>query len=334
MNSDRLWITWETQRRNRSMSKAVGARLCEWDIPGGRITRYFRLIVRSIVEVSRAKPSVVFVQNPSLVLAALGIIIGRLRGLVTVVDAHNGGLYPREGNSQVLNRVARMLVRSAPLTIVTNPSLAEHVRAMGGRPVVVPDPLPKLAPRCVSNREKKSFDVVFVCTWAEDEPFIEVIHAAELLPEDVILYITGNSRGRDREYGRPLPSNVVLTGFLDDQDYLSLLYASDLIVDLTTRQDCLVCGAYESVAANKPMILSDTPATRAYFDRGVIYTNNSANDIARAIIQARNNALSLTAEVKLLRQEIVHREALALRRLEEEIDALVRVSPDLEWIRR
>ena len=57
----------------------------------------------------------------------------------------------------------------------------------------------------------------------------------------------------------------------------------DATIDLTTRENCLVCGAYQSIAAGKPMVLSKTRALQTFFPAGAVYTDNSAADIRRCI---------------------------------------------------
>ena len=79
------------------------------------------------------------------------------------------------------------------------------------------------------------------------------------------LYVTGKSKGREQQYGKPLPANIKLTGYLPEPEYLSLLNACDLVLDLTTRDHCLVCGAYEAVSFNKPFVLSNNQATQGLF---------------------------------------------------------------------
>jgi glycosyltransferase involved in cell wall biosynthesis len=144
--------------------------------------------------------------------------------------------------------------------------------------------------------------VLFVCSWAADEPYMEVIEAARLLGPDVDILITGNSRGREHKIGRGLPSNVVLTGFLDDSAYDELLQDSDLVIDLTAREDCLVCGAYEAMAASRPLLLSDTRALRQYFDRGTLFTSNHADDIARQTRTALTQLPEMAREMQLLKE--------------------------------
>ena len=75
----RIWITWEVQRRNITMSKILGASLHEFIVDAPAWRRYPVLIARTIRLIWRTKPEIIFSQNPSLVLAGLcvdGKVIG------------------------------------------------------------------------------------------------------------------------------------------------------------------------------------------------------------------------------------------------------------------
>lgn len=297
----RLWLTWERQRRNRTASAALGADLVEIeDLPTPAI-RYPRSLLRTVSVLLRRRPRLLFAQNPSLVLATLAVRYGRLTGTPVVIDAHNSAL-EMAAQRNLAGRLARHVLRNASLTIVSNDALTSIVRGHGGRAAVLPDPLPELPGEPAVLRG--AFNVLFICTWAEDEPYLEVLKAAEALGEDIRLYVTGRSKGRERALGRPLPKNVELTGFVSEAEFIALLRGADLIVDLTTREDCLVCGAYEAVAVTKPLLLSDTRALRSYFHSGTVFTDNSADDIARKILEARRRRDELQAGIIRLKQEI------------------------------
>jgi hypothetical protein len=77
----------------------------------------------------------------------------------------------------------------------------------------------------------------------------------------------------------------------------------DGTIDLTTREDCLVCGAYESVGAVKPQILSDTRALRGYFHKGAVYAEHSVGSLRGAIGELRERAASLKEEARELKRE-------------------------------
>lgn len=293
---NRLWLTWEIQRRNRTLSRAVDARLIELDYKLPRWRRYPRAIAATLAELLRNRPELLFAQNPSLTLALLSVWYGRITGTPVVVDAHNAGISPFDDRHRWATALARHVMRQAYLTLVSNHALADYVDRVGGCSFVLPDPLPDLG-RARAPRLASGPTVLFICTWADDEPYLEVLEAASRIDPDIHIYITGNAKGRERAFGRPLPENVTLTGFVPEARFLELLLGADVIMDLTTREDCLVCGAYEAVAAGKPMVLSDTRALRQYFSRGAVYADNQAASIATAVEDAVTRCDSLAREV-------------------------------------
>jgi len=186
MGSRRVWISWEIQRRNRSLSREFGAKLFEIDIRRNRVVRYLISTARTIQVLLAESPILIFVQNPSVVLAWLCVIYGKLSRIPVVVDAHNAGIYPPHG--KWLSWFAAYLLRIADFTMVTNHSLAEHVARAGGQPLILPDSIPTLEfPSAATNRKKLKgkFNVLFVCTFASDEPYLEVIKAACLLDPEI-----------------------------------------------------------------------------------------------------------------------------------------------------
>ncbi len=299
--AERVWLTWEVQRRNRTLSQAVGARLFEVTSVHNRLFRYPGQLLRTLRILRRERPAILFVQNPSILLALLAVSVRRLFCIGTVVmDAHNAGIYPLEGRSRLLNAVARYIFRRADITIVTNRQLAEYVEDNGGNPVVMPDPLPVFGPdnKVTAGTSDGPKRAVFICTWADDEPYEEVLAAAPHFLGRVNFHITGKSIARFP--ARALPKNVVLTGYLVEQAYVDLLRSADFIIVLTRRENCLNCGAYEAVALEKPLILSDTQALRTYFDSGVVYTRNDEAAIRSAIVSLLQELPTRAAEVRAL----------------------------------
>ncbi len=77
-----------------------------------------------------------------------------------------------------------------------------------------------------------------------------------------------------------------LSGFVSEPDYVELLSSARVIVDLTTREDCLVCGAYEALALGRPLVVSDSRALRELLRDGAVFARNEPEDIARAVAEA------------------------------------------------
>lgn len=297
----RVWITWEKQIRNKSLSRKFDAKLYEFDYPQSALPRYIKSIVKTLVVLFGQRPKVVFVQNPSIVLALLAVLSKCILGNILVVDAHNVGLYP---SGKLFKLLAKIILKYSSFTIVTNHALADYVELMGGRPLIIPDPLPSFH----NEHELRCMDVdatavLFICSWANDEPYLEVFKAAESLPQ-FRFYVTGRSKGRELEYGKPLPNNVILTGYLSDDEYHKKLATSLAVIDLTTRENCLVCGAYEATALERPFIVSNKKAIRDYFVKGCVYIENTAPDIVAGIGLMNENYNELKKSIVIGRAEI------------------------------
>lgn len=288
MEKKKIWITWENQRRNRTLSQELNADLFEIINKRGRVFRYLICTVQTFKIINEKKPDILFVQNPSLALTLISIFLRKIFGFKLVVDAHNSGLYPLEGTSPLLNRLARFAAKSADFVIVTNSALANLVEAWGGRPLVLPDPLPNQVIKGSSFApETGVFHVLFICTWSRDEPYLEVLKVAEELGEDFRISISGDWKGKVEKDA--VPNNVALTGYLSDEDFIAKLEGAGAVLVLTTRDHCLNCGAYEAVAAEKPLVLSNKKEIRNYFSRGVVYAENEADSISQSLREVREN---------------------------------------------
>lgn len=263
----------------------------------------------------KERPGLVCCQNPSIVLSSFLVAIKKAAGFRVCVDAHNAGLFPAEGRSPRLMRMSAYIQRRSDLTLVTNRDLHEQVKTNQGRPFIIQDRIPDI-PRTPPAALKGRHNILFICSYAEDEPYRLVFDAAHRLDSGVHIYVTGNYRKKNIDPGL-LPANVSLTGYIPEERYVEMLNSVDATIDLTEREGCLVCGAYESVAVEKPQILSDTRALRRYFHKGAVYTQHTAEGIRDSIHALLNNRERLKREARELKEQRskeweVKRSALAL----------------------
>lgn len=322
--SKRIWLTWEAQRRNRSMSRVLNAKLFELSNKSPRLIRYLVLIFRTLLIVRRERAHIVFAQNPSIVLSLLVVLMRRHFSYKAVIDEHNSGIYPLEGKSLILSKVAGFIIQKADLVIVSNQALANHCEDLGGRAVVYPDPLPELHLNSVpeSRRTKKDLiTFIFVCSWADDEPYLEVLEAARRLDSARFrILITGNYRRKIETVD--IPDSVTLTGFVDDSEYVQIFRSADAAIILTERDNCINCGAYEAVTLGVPGVLSDRTVLRNYFGEGFVYTQNDAGAIVEAIGDLSSRLDEMKACVGKVKSEILHHQSEMEIRLEETLDNL------------
>lgn len=286
-----VWIAWEVQRRTTELAARLGVPLARYLYRGPGPLRYLALAGRTWSYLRSHRPRILIVQNPSLILAALACLARRFFGFRLVVDRHTNFMLNRPSSLRktVFGLISRFTLRNADLTIVTNAALAEIVDAAGGRGFVLPDRIPAL-PAGEDFEAGSGKVVVFICTYAGDEPWAEVLEAAPGLGPDTRVFITGNEARiawtpRTRAL-REAAANVTLTGYLEEADYAALLRRADVVMDLTTFDHCLVCGAYEGLAAGKAMVLSDKAANRELFEDVPVYVAPDAASIRDGLRRA------------------------------------------------
>lgn len=317
MKNERIWISWERHTRSKSFASEVGAELIEIVISGNRFKRYIISIAQTISALIKSDAKTVFFQNPSMVLSALIVFFKLFSSKKYVMDCHNAGVFPLEGRSRVLNKISISLIKSVDLVIVTNKPLSDYLSSKGADSAVISDPLP---PDFYFNKpspdigDKKKLQALFVCTWAKDEPYKKVIDAISRFGDDVELYVTGRyPRGLNID---DLPKNVTLTGFVSDSEYKDLIFRSDFVIDLTLRENCLVCGGYEALSAGVPCIVSDFKVSRSVFKKGFVYTKNDTDSISDSIDKMISEMASLKKDMIEYRDEYRDKVRLNLLSLE------------------
>ena len=268
-----------------------------------RIIKHPYLLIRTYLVIRTKRPRTLIVQNPSLLLTLMACLLRKRFKYKLVVDAHNAGLTPESVLLKYCTAIYRYLQRAADMTVVTNRSLAESVKRNKGLPFELPDKLPE-PPKVNPLKPVTKHNVVYVCTFGPDEPYKHVLTAAESISDGITIYVTGNHK-RLRGYIMQKPSEkVVFTGYLQELDYWSLLYSADLVMDLTVRENCLVCAAYEAISVGTPLILSDTEALRKYFYKGALFTANRSDEIRRSIWLGLKDVERLKGEICELRTEL------------------------------
>ena len=318
-----IWITWNNHRRTQELSEAIGSELivvsAPFDIKGVSHAFKFFLTIKIILQ---RRPSVLIVQNPSIILAFLGALMKSVVKYRLIVDRHTNFRIGKTIGFNPVNLIKVMLsnmsLKKADVTIVTNSFLEQVVRKKGGRGFVLPDKLPKLkrySPQQLDGDE----NVVLICTYESDEPYEAVIESARSLPDSTVIYLTGNYTGKvDKNV---IPDNVRLTGFLSQKAYELLLESVDVIMDFTNLEWCLVCGGYEAAALDKPLITSNTVALRQLYGQAAFYTSHKPESIAKTITLALKHKHEMQHEISEFRTNYAHRWDVRFSRLQRLIRA-------------
>jgi glycosyltransferase involved in cell wall biosynthesis len=244
------------------------------------------------------------VQSPSLVLSLLALALRPFLRYALVVDAHNEAVEPYLHPGALMRMLTYLVLRRADLVVVSNPALVSRVESRGGRALSLPDRIPTAPAHAPAAKDASVFQVVVISTFADDEPIESVIESARAAADGVRYAITGNPARLSARVRAALPANVRLTGFLPEEEYWSLLAASDVIMDLTTMDDCLVCGAYEGIAVGNPLVLSNNRASVELFHDAGLFTDNSVASLASVVRDARALHAALRARMPAARERI------------------------------
>lgn len=308
MATNKIWITWETQRRSLTLARHLGCKLFIFDIEG--FFRYPLCLVKTLLTLIIHRPKLLFVQNPSIVLAAFSCFYSSITGTKLVVDRHSNFRLnkPRSGSFPIwlFMRFHYYSLKHADLTIVTNNYLADLVRRAGGRTTILPDKLPEFS-SYFTDCHKENTRLLLISSFGSDEPVREVIEAFSMLKrKNCELFITGNFKKRLSEIPSHLPPKLHLTGFIPDSQYIELLITSDIILVLTKADYCMLCGCYEAVAAEKPLITSNKQVLREYFNQAVFVENHSES-IHRGIIKVLQNPNYYKKKITAMKLDIKKR---------------------------
>ena len=281
----RLWITWEKQRRSIELSKCLNCNLLILENSG--FTRYPKNIYKTLKCFIKIKPHTVFVQNPSMILAAIACFYCKCKKIPIIVDRHTtfqiGKKFKPTPSMLAKYILNSYTLFSADLTIVTNNYLYQLVERYKGKAFVLQDKLPELRINCNKKLQGKKYNILYVCSFNADEPFDAVISAAKhFVDEGIFFYITGDYNKIDKNITEKATNNVIFTGYISDYEYECLLKSVDIVLVLTTADYCLLCGCYEALAAEKPLITSNTTTLKEYF-KGVYFTENNKEEICSTI---------------------------------------------------
>jgi len=274
-----------------------------------RMLRYIYYAFKTFWILIVSRPKIVFVQNPSIVLAFVVCLVKDVFKFRVVVDRHSNFKLATvslpEMKWRLFHWLSRYTLSRADLTIVTNDFDKALVTANGGRGEILQDRLPQL-PLAEPVKLEGEVNLVVVSTFSDDEPLDAVFEAAEAFPSEWRVYVTGKYQGKEGFRGliEQRPANVVLTGFLPEKEYQSLFLSAEIVIVLTTEENLLTCGAYEAISLGKALVLSDTEALRAYFSYGPLYTENDHFSLKENVCRAIQQREQLEGGVQRLKNDL------------------------------
>ncbi len=315
-----LFIVWRIfQRRSESLARCFDLEIkyyyADWEEKSKfhKALSYVFKTAGTLRDMIRCKPEILFIQlppTPVLYLAATYCYFTKCR---LVADCHNAMIYSK----WLKWPFALSLLRNADAALVHNEDVEQQALRLGLKTITLRDPLPQLE---MDNRRKAADiadtgagDYVMVpWSFSPDEPIEELFQAAESLPA-VKFLMTWFAERLPQEIRDRVPSNLVLTGYLDDGDFNALFSQASAVLVMTTREGTQPSAASEAIVLGVPLIVSDLQTTRRLYEDVPVYIANDAAGISEGVRTA-------LATRDVLRQRILGFKNKFEMRLKEEID--------------
>jgi glycosyltransferase involved in cell wall biosynthesis len=264
--------------------------------------RYILQGIKSFIIMVKDKPDLIFVQNPPIFAPLIVYLYTIIRKSKYIIDSHTGALLAPWWRWTL--PIHSFLSRRALTTIVTNEHLRKIITSWNANAFTLAD-IPTAFPSsngCLPL--KGDFNIVVINTFSPDEPIKIILKAAAALP-DINFYITGDTIRAKKEDLINHPENITFTGFLPDDQYISLLRSVQAIMVLTTDNHTMQRGACEALSLGQPIITSNWPVLKQYFNRGTIFVNNTVNGIREGVLKMGKNRSVLKKEIMILKKESI-----------------------------
>jgi glycosyltransferase involved in cell wall biosynthesis len=287
--SDVLFLAWGAiSGRSAELSSSVGASsVCLYPPGSSRrprtSVRYLLSAFQTVRILQRQRPNVVVVTNPPLLLPLLVMTWSSIVGDAKVVLDSHPGAFGAMGDRMgaALLPVHRWVAKRVAFSLVASPFWQDKVEAWGGSAMVVHEARGAALTPPLGHEPLR---VLYVGTFAQDEPVEAIVGAARVVPE-CALVVTGDLAQAPAGLYEAASQNVRFAGFLDTDDYVRQLEESDLVVALTTEPNSVMRAAYEAVYANRPLIISNWPILKELFP-DAIHADNDEKALALALRRA------------------------------------------------
>lgn len=309
----KIFIVWGRELElSRNLANALGAEIKQvyyrkigpYNIPA--FFRYVFQAAETLLVLFHEKPAVVIVQNPPVFAPLTVMLYCKISGARFAIDSHTAAFLDKKWVN--FYGLFKFAAKGASLNSCHNFKNLEILKSWNIEPAMVMqfyDPhydLAELAqPMKNENIEQavktSLLPVMMVNRFANDDDYKTVIKTAEMMPE-IKFFITGDysKAGVQKE---KMPANVILTGYLEHQEFLKLMNRCQVILAFTLRPDTVLWSVREAMALNKPFVTTDSEALKHYFNQVGLFTKSDAKELKEKILEAKNRETEIKQNIKI-----------------------------------
>jgi len=283
---------------------------------------YLRQVANTVRVILWNKPKLVIAELPQGPLLLLLSILKFIFRFKLVVDVHTAFLVYDDWKGVLLNKPFTPLLQSADLIIVHNSEIFKLLpKHLTKRAILVYDP-----PRKLIKSQDESDYILLPASWRSDEPLEYILEEFLAANIKTPLVITGDYRRRGHIYQkyRNVP-RIVFTGYLSNEEYLTILSKARAVIVATTREYTLLSAGWEAIYAEKIAIVSETKTLKRLFgDAAIYFKPHIKGSLTKALkVLDKNDILFYRLKVKLLRYLIISEVLNQLRLLAKTVNLLV-----------
>lgn len=272
---------------------------------------YLRYMIKDYKKIKQELPKIIFVQAPPSYALIVPLLVKKFNKKVKVVcDLHNA----MTRNPWLSRLGTQKLLSYCDIIVVHNKVVYDNVinnklfkKVDHNKIIVLEDKTPYFQ-KNTTYIDKHGINskplIFFPASFNMDEPILDVIKCAKNLPHFQFI-MTGNQKKLKRNFNvlpEDLPENVVITGWIENDEYIKLLFECDILLGLTIYNDIQMSVSNEGLGAEKVMVLSDTKALREIYKNGALYTKNDWKSIMKALEYAYNSRLDLKENIKKVKR--------------------------------
>ena len=287
------WISWNNSTRSRMLSKLINANFYIFKLEKPAALRHIAGFFWTIFILTKKRPKKIVCQYSFLLLVALAGYKLLFPKTQILADCHNKAL-KRSVSFKLLQRpflaIKKWSFSKADYLIITNSMLEPDAHIFSHNVITLPDPIPHFSSATTAPTKNGKVIVTAISSFAEDEPIELILSAAQNLPENYSFHVTGDHSG----FNTIRHPKIKFTGFLSESEYQNLIHDSDIVVCLSTEDNILQCGIYESLSANTAVLTNNSAVNRECFGSAVEYTELDKDEIRAAIQRTYANKDKLT----------------------------------------
>jgi hypothetical protein len=309
-NNISLFIVWKAfQRRVETLAPKLNCKIIyihfPWEEgnPVKKILSYVLKIILTFYYLCKYRPKRIFVQLPPGVILYPVFLYCKLVGAYYISDCHNAMLYD---SNWVKWPFMVSLLKNSHILLVHNEDVVKYAERLNLESAVLLDPFPDFSDLTLNNSilEKYGLNdktyVIIPGGFGKDEPLEEIIKTVRDFP-DIKFVMTWFPERMPKHLRNSIPPNLVLTGFLNNIDFITMYKNASAAIVLTTREGTQPSGASEAISLEVPLIISDLNTTRKLYRDAPVYVYNKHESISKGVEEALANKNLYKEKIKTLR---------------------------------